>query len=276
MLRGRPGPAADRRGVAGDGDPGGPAAPGGRRQSRQAARPRARRADRGRPAAALPAPVRAAGRADRPGLAARRRARDGAGQDRQGDQPPDAQPAGLDLRGDGHRRARAAGPHVLLPGAAGLAGEGARSRAARPVLRPGLHLPGQAPARPPRLRAARRRRRRAQGRRVRRRDHPDLPGRERDHVLADRRRDPDRPRRPGHRGPDAARDQGPPRPVRPGRRAARHPPPDRLGRQGALHAPAEVGRGVPAAGGPRPAAAGRHCLLGDPAPARDGRAPRRL
>ena len=126
----------------------------------QAAGPGARAEDRRRPAAPLPAPVRDPGRADRPGLAARRRARDRAGRDGQGDHPADAQPAGLDLRGDRHRRARAADPDVLRPGRPGLAGGAAHARHARPVLRPGVHLPRQAPARPPGVRAAGRGRRR--------------------------------------------------------------------------------------------------------------------
>ena len=226
----------------------GPAAPGDRRQGGQAARQRAGAADRRRPAAALPAPVR-----DRGELTDLASLRDDEYVTVQAEIAAVTSRPMRNRQGhifeaivtDGH------GQLVLtfFSRGAGLARARARARAARPLLRPGLQLPRQAPARPPRLRAARRR---ATALRTGppsspREIIPVYPASQGDHLLADRRLGAGRPGRPGRRGPDAALDREPhglsARPT-----PARHPPADRLRRQGARHGPAEVGRGVPAAG----------------------------
>ena len=159
-------------------------------------------------------------------------------------------------RGDRHRRPRHADPRLLPPA---VAGEGHEARPARPVRRPGVLLRPQAPAHPPRLRAARHGGPgHRDGRRARGRDHPGVPGHQGAAVLEDRQGDPDRAGHARHRRrPAARRGPHPLRPAEPAGRVARHPPAGGVRRHRAGPAAAEVGRGVRAAGRAGPAAAGR-------------------
>ena len=208
--------------LRGHGRPGGIAASHPRREGSGQAGHRVRPDHHGGPAAALPAQVRPPRRAHRPGSAAGRRPGHCLRTGGEGQHPAHAGPAWPAARGHGHRRAGAAGADVLQQGA--VLGAPAHPRAARHVRRAGVHLQGQAAARAPGVQAARRRRR-GQGRRVRRRADPGVPGHQgRVHlghreVRADRAGHPGRARRPAATAAARA--------VRPGRArrsAARHPP----------------------------------------------------
>ena len=194
--------------------------------------------------------------------------------------PPDAQPAGHDLRGGRHRRPRAAdrSPSSAAAGRTGVSRQLAPG-AARAVLRPGLHLPRQAPARPPRVRAARAPGDGARpGGRVRGRDHPGLPGHQGHHLLADRRLGPARARRCWTSTTTRCRARSGTATACSGLADALrgiHRPADRGDTERAT-APAEVGRGVRAAGGAGPAPpGGRRAYSATPRAARRRRPARR-
>jgi len=193
----------------------------------------------GRPAPALPAPVRQPWRAHRPGGAAGRRPRDGLRAGGEGQDPADAGPARPAARGHGHRWPGAAGAHLLQQGA--VLGAPAHPRPARHVRRARVHLQGPAAACAPGVQAAWRRRR-GQGRRVRRRADPGVPGDEGRLHLGYREVRADRAGHPGGgRGPAPAGAARPARPGRARRSAARRPPARGRGAGAHRPGPAEVG-----------------------------------